>query len=91
MGFQRLSIDQHLNEMTPLNSDLFECFQDRDASGATALHLAARFGCVGVVEWLLSAGGEAEVETNCGAVPAHYAAAFGDLTCLKLLVQHAPG
>ncbi|CAJ1059796.1 espin-like protein [Xyrichtys novacula] len=64
--------------------------EDKDASGATALHLAARFGCVGVVEWLLSVGGEAEVETNCGAVPAHYAAAYGDLTCLKLLVQRAP-
>lgn len=72
-------------------SDLCECFQDRDAAGATALHLAARFSCVEVIKWLLSVGGVAKVETNCGAVPAHYAAANGDLTCMKLLIQEAPG
>lgn len=66
------------------------CSQDRDAAGATVLHLAARFGCVEVIQWLLSVGGVAEVKTHCGAVPAHYAAANGDLACLKLLVQHAP-
>jgi len=32
-----------------------------------------------------------EVETNCGALPAHYAAAKGDLTCLKLMIGQAPG
>uniref|UniRef100_A0A3Q2QHH8 Espin like n=1 Tax=Fundulus heteroclitus TaxID=8078 RepID=A0A3Q2QHH8_FUNHE len=64
--------------------------EDRDAARATALHLAARFGCVEVTRWLLSAGGAASVVTNCGAVPAHYAAANGGLTCLKLLLQEAP-
>ncbi|XP_041862425.1 espin-like protein [Melanotaenia boesemani] len=64
--------------------------EDRDAAGATALHLAARFGRVEVIQWLLSVGAEASVETNCGAVPAHYAAANGDLTCLKLLIQGSP-
>ncbi|XP_030646939.1 espin-like protein [Chanos chanos] len=65
--------------------------EDQDAAGATALHLAARFGRVKVVHWLLSVGCEAEPETDCGALPAHYAAAKGDLTCLKLLVDQAPG
>ncbi|KAJ7993404.1 hypothetical protein DPEC_G00272090 [Dallia pectoralis] len=64
--------------------------EDQDAAGATALHLASRFGRVDVVCWLLSNGSAAEVVTNCGAVPAHYAAAKGDLTCLKLLFGHAP-
>ncbi|KAJ3599856.1 hypothetical protein NHX12_033810 [Muraenolepis orangiensis] len=65
----------------------------QDASGATPLHLATRFGCVAVVEWLLEAGGHrlSDLETNCGAVAAHYAAAKGDLVCLKLLLRHAPG
>uniref|UniRef100_A0A3Q3A3X4 Espin like a n=1 Tax=Kryptolebias marmoratus TaxID=37003 RepID=A0A3Q3A3X4_KRYMA len=63
--------------------------EHKDAAGATALHLAARFDHVEVVQCLLSAGGVAEVETNCGAVPAHYAAANGGLTCLKLLIQEA--
>lgn len=67
------------------------CFQDRDAAGATPLHLAARFSREGVIKWLLSVGAAAGVETNCGAVPAHYSAASGDLTCLKLLMQQAPG
>ncbi|KAL4630708.1 espin-like protein [Arapaima gigas] len=61
--------------------------EDRDNAGATALHLAACFGCVYVAQWLLSAGAQAVVETDCGALPAHFAAARGDLTCLKLLVQ----
>uniref|UniRef100_A0A3B4AQV5 Uncharacterized protein n=1 Tax=Periophthalmus magnuspinnatus TaxID=409849 RepID=A0A3B4AQV5_9GOBI len=64
--------------------------EDRDAAGASALHLSARFGCVDVTQWLLSAGAEAEAESHCGALPAHYAAANGDLTCLKLLIQQAP-
>ncbi|KAM9357645.1 espin-like protein [Symphorus nematophorus] len=80
----------HIRELQWL-ADQGGCnIEDRDAAGATALHLAARFGCVEVIKWLLSVGGGAEVETNCGAVPAHYSAASGDLTCLKLLVQHAP-
>lgn len=66
-------------------------FQHRDAAGATALHLAARFDHQEVIQWLLSVGGVADVETSCGAVPAHYAAANGNLTCLKLLVTEAPG
>lgn len=70
---------------------LGECFQDKDAAGATALHLAARFGRVEVIQWLLSVGGGASLGTNCGAVPAHYAAANGDLTSLTLLIQAAPG
>lgn len=74
-----------------LNVIFVNVFQDRDAAGATALHLAARFGCVDVIKWLLSVGGGAQVETNCRAVPAHYSAASGDLTCLKLLIQQAPG
>ncbi|XP_056315926.1 espin-like protein [Danio aesculapii] len=65
--------------------------KDQDSGGATPLHLAARFGRVEAVNWLLAHGAEAEVETNCGALPAHYAAAKGDLTCLKLLIGRAPG
>uniref|UniRef100_A0A8C1EWW5 Espin like a n=2 Tax=Cyprinus carpio TaxID=7962 RepID=A0A8C1EWW5_CYPCA len=65
--------------------------QDQDSGGASPLHLAARFGRVEAVHWLLSYANGAEVETNCGALPAHYAAAKGDLTCLKLLIGQAPG
>lgn len=70
---------------------LVNVFQHTDAAGATALHLAARFDHQEVVQWLLSVGGVADVETSCGAVPAHYAAANGNLTCLQLLLPEAPG
>ncbi|XP_042312887.1 LOW QUALITY PROTEIN: espin-like protein [Sceloporus undulatus] len=60
--------------------------QEQDASGASPLHLAARFGHSEVVEWLVQAGYDTATETREGAVPAHYAAAKGDLTCLKVLV-----
>ncbi|KAK1796781.1 hypothetical protein P4O66_009795 [Electrophorus voltai] len=65
--------------------------QEQDATGAPALHLAAWFGKAEVVHWLLAFGGRADQETNCGALPAHYAAAKDDLACLKLLIGQAPG
>ncbi|KAA0719119.1 Espin-like protein [Triplophysa tibetana] len=58
--------------------------------GATALHLAARFGHAEAVQWLLSEGSSTEAETDCGALPLHYAAASGDLTSLKLLMSNSP-
>ncbi|XP_062873348.1 espin-like protein [Trichomycterus rosablanca] len=68
-----------------------ECrMEDRDGEGATALHLAARFGHADALQWLLTAGGSTELETHCGALPVHYAAASGDLTCVKVLVSHNP-
>ncbi|KAL7849301.1 hypothetical protein SRHO_G00209240 [Serrasalmus rhombeus] len=68
-----------------------ECrIEDQDGEGATALHLAARFGHAEAVRWLLSAGSSTETETDCGALPVHYAAASGHLTCLKLLTSHSP-
>ncbi|KAG7268548.1 hypothetical protein CRUP_015839 [Coryphaenoides rupestris] len=83
--------ERALNRATPAH-DAAATRHAQDASGATALHLATRFGCVAVVEWLLEARGRlSDLETNCGAVAAHYAAAKGDLACLKLLLQHSPG
>uniref|UniRef100_A0A8D0HMG3 Espin like n=1 Tax=Sphenodon punctatus TaxID=8508 RepID=A0A8D0HMG3_SPHPU len=60
--------------------------QEQDASGASPLHLAARFGHAEAVQWLVQVGYDTAMETREGAVPAHYAAAKGDLTCLKTLV-----
>ncbi|XP_041061557.1 espin-like protein [Carcharodon carcharias] len=63
---------------------------DRDDYGASVLHLAARFSRPDTVQWLLLEGCDPMLETDNGAVPAHYAAAKGDLTCLKLLMAHTP-
>uniref|UniRef100_A0A8C6TSD4 Espin like a n=1 Tax=Neogobius melanostomus TaxID=47308 RepID=A0A8C6TSD4_9GOBI len=49
------------------------------------LHIEAIRGSVAPL-----CGAAAQAETDCGALPAHYAAANGDLTCLKLLIQLAP-
>ncbi|XP_024611888.1 espin [Neophocaena asiaeorientalis asiaeorientalis] len=66
-------------------------FRDRDNSGATVLHLAARFGHPEVVNWLLRhGGGDPTVATDTGALPLHYAAAKGDFPSLRLLVGHHP-
>uniref|UniRef100_A0A4W4H5V0 Espin like a n=1 Tax=Electrophorus electricus TaxID=8005 RepID=A0A4W4H5V0_ELEEL len=64
--------------------------EDQDGEGATALHLAARFGHTDTMRWLLSVGGSTELETHCNALPVHYAAASGNLTCVKLLLAHSP-
>ncbi|MGH0167209.1 UNVERIFIED_CONTAM: hypothetical protein FKN15_060312 [Acipenser sinensis] len=65
--------------------------QDRDSSGATVLHLAARFGHHEITDWLLKGGeGDPRVATDTGALPVHYAAAKGDLPSLRLLLGHSP-
>lgn len=65
--------------------------QEKDNSGATVLHLAARFGHPDVVNWLLYQGGaNSAITTDTGALPIHYAAAKGDLPSMKLLVGHYP-
>lgn len=65
--------------------------QDTDNSGATILHLAARFGHHEVIEWLLRFGGsDPTAATDTGALPVHYAAAKGDFPSLRLLLGHCP-
>ena len=65
--------------------------QDTDNSGATILHLAARFGHHEVIDWLLRFGGsDPTAATNTGAPPVHYAAAKGDFPSLRLLLGHCP-
>ncbi|XP_061493693.1 espin-like protein [Rhineura floridana] len=76
----------NLAELQWLIKDRGYSMQEQDASGASPLHLAARFGHPEVIEWLVQAGFDTAMETREGAVPAHYAAAKGDLACLKLLV-----
>ncbi|NXL62710.1 ESPN protein, partial [Chordeiles acutipennis] len=64
---------------------------DTDNSGATVLHLAARFGHHEVIDWLLRFGGsDPTAATDTGALPVHYAAAKGDLPSLRLLLGHCP-
>ncbi|NXV87751.1 ESPN protein, partial [Calonectris borealis] len=64
---------------------------DTDNSGATILHLAARFGHHEVIDWLLRFGGsDPKAATDTGALPVHYAAAKGDFPSLRLLLGHCP-
>ncbi|NXD97552.1 ESPN protein, partial [Chaetorhynchus papuensis] len=64
---------------------------DTDNSGATILHLAARFGHHEVIDWLLRFGGsDPTAATNTGALPVHYAAVRGDFPSLRLLLGHCP-
>uniref|UniRef100_F7DS46 Espin like n=1 Tax=Ornithorhynchus anatinus TaxID=9258 RepID=F7DS46_ORNAN len=80
----------HLAELQWLMRDGGCGVQVQDVSGVSPLHLAARFGHPMVVEWLVREGYDPAAETLEGASPVHYAAAKGDLTCLKLLVAADP-
>ncbi|XP_039768667.1 espin-like protein [Ornithorhynchus anatinus] len=80
----------HLAELQWLMRDGGCGVQVQDVSGVSPLHLAARFGHPMVVEWLVREGYDPAAETLEGASPVHYAAAKGDLTCLKLLIGHYP-
>ncbi|XP_036611723.1 espin-like protein [Trichosurus vulpecula] len=76
----------HLAELHWLVREGGYCAQDQDVSGVSPLHLAARFGHPVLVEWLVQEGCDVSLETLEGALPIHYAAVKGNLTCLKLLV-----
>ncbi|XP_068939325.1 espin-like protein [Petaurus breviceps papuanus] len=76
----------HLAELRWLVQEGGYCAQDQDASGVSPLHLAARFGHPMLVEWLVQEGCDVSLETLEGALPIHYAAVKGNLTCLKLLI-----
>lgn len=66
-------------------------WQQRDSSGATVLHLASRFSHHEITDWLLKSGeGDPGASTDTGALPIHYAAAKGDLSSLRLLLEHSP-
>uniref|UniRef100_A0A674JS28 WH2 domain-containing protein n=1 Tax=Terrapene triunguis TaxID=2587831 RepID=A0A674JS28_9SAUR len=70
---------------------LVSFLQDTDNSGATILHLAARFGHHEVIDWLLRFGAsDPMLATDTGALPVHYAAAKGDFPSLRLLLGHCP-
>lgn len=72
-------------------SHLLFLLQQKDSSGASILHLAARFSHPEVTEWLLKSGeGDPGASTDTGALPVHYAAAKGDLLSLRLLLEHSP-
>ncbi|KAJ8418622.1 hypothetical protein AAFF_G00001210 [Aldrovandia affinis] len=70
-----------------------------DAQRVTPVRRAARYSRLDCLRFLAGLGpggpfrvrGGAKEETDCGALLAHYAMARGDLTCLKLLIQEAPG
>lgn len=84
----RKSIQSHLTEL--FFHPLFY-WQQKDSSGASILHLAARFSHPEVTEWLLKSGeGDPGASTDTGALPVHYAAAKGDLLSLRLLLEHSP-
>ncbi|XP_072477642.1 espin-like protein [Notamacropus eugenii] len=76
----------HLTELHWLVQEGGYRAQDQDVSGVSPLHLAARFGHPVLVEWLVQEGCDVSLETLEGALPIHYAAVKGNLTCLKLLV-----
>ena len=59
-----------------------------DKFSKNALHLACEYGCLEVVKYLLSQGLDANALDSSRNSPAHYAAAFGHLDILHLLIHY---
>lgn len=57
----------------------------------TALHLAVRHGCSGVVERLLLHGAHINITTTDLATPLHEACLSGDVACAELLIGAGAG
>ena len=53
--------------------------------GSTALHCAAGYGAVPIVQALLDAGADASIRDQDGKTPADLARSYGQGACLELL------
>lgn len=60
-----------------------------DVSGRTALHYAAEFNHVAIVEFLLHLRADKEARDKFGWTPLHYAASKGYVEVLKALIREA--
>ena len=64
---------------------------DTDKSGATAVHVTAKYGHIRLLKWLVTeADGSITARTHTGAIPLHFAAAAGQLETVKFLVELRP-
>ena len=63
----------------------------KDHKGASPVHIAAYYGHLGCVRWILQNGGTVFQKDFDGATPAHYASAQGHLLCLEELVPQQSG
>ena len=75
------------NEIRKLE-DMKALVNQNDTLGKTALSLAAQNGYTEIVELLLKAGANAEVQDNDGGTPMHRAAWGGHVGAIELLRKH---
>ncbi|CAH0395611.1 unnamed protein product [Bemisia tabaci] len=68
------------------NVDSNEC-----SSGFTPLHIAAEFGCLEIVNFLLSKKADVHKTTEYGWVPLHAAAFYGHLEVVEALIRRGAG
>jgi ankyrin repeat protein len=54
----------------------------------TAMHFAAMYGLIDLIDVLVRRGGEVAVVDVMGSSPLHYAYAFGQVKCVELLIRH---
>jgi ankyrin repeat protein len=57
-------------------------------SGYTPLHIAAHFGHVAIIRFLLSSGASVDSRTNVGYTPLHQAAQQGHTQVINLLLEN---
>ena len=87
-GIWTAAIDGNVNKMKKLLAQGHNP-NKMDKSGYTALHYAARGGCINVVTILLDNGADPNSQTPSGkTTPLHRAAYMGHLDCIKVLLAH---
>eukprot|EP01006_Ploeotia_vitrea_P040626 TRINITY_DN66440_c6_g1_i1.p2 TRINITY_DN66440_c6_g1~~TRINITY_DN66440_c6_g1_i1.p2 ORF type:complete len:762 (-),score=494.43 TRINITY_DN66440_c6_g1_i1:84-2267(-) len=60
----------------------------KDAQELTALHFAARYGYLKVLELLLGANADVDIQDKGGRTPLHYACSFGEDSAAMMLLKH---
>lgn len=79
------SADNHLEEIKTIIEKFSEMISCKDKNGRTALHLAAFFGNLKVVELLISAGAAINSTDENGSNSLHFAAENGHFEMIKYL------
>ena len=79
MEGKRTSVEYHVTHGANLNA--------QGKKGASPLHLAVKYGDVGLIEYLISHGSNLEIRDKKGFTPLHLACKYGDMSIIQCLLE----